>query len=165
VSIAGTPPQVAWPAFFCSKVLFIFKMDFILIFYVHGTKDEEFDRLTSQVHKECTFRDLTEISCWILVPKFFKRPHILTSCTWRTSRWVLDRRSTALSIKAVSGTLKLISCSSVFLVTFKNLDLKKRNSAVQISDATTDCYCRTVSLLMTSIQHLSVVSIMNCSLK
>lgn len=63
-------PSCFSTSFFCSKLLFIFKIDFILIFHACGSRDKVLDRFTSQVSKECVFPALTELCCWIFVPQF-----------------------------------------------------------------------------------------------
>lgn len=121
-------PSCFSTSFFCSKLLNILKMYLISIFHACGTGDEVLDRLTSQVPEECMFPALTGNLCTMI----FKGPQIFTCCTWSTSYVFWREGPKHFLKKAVSGTPKLVSHSFFFLVTFENLEFKKKNNVTQI---------------------------------
>lgn len=110
--------------FFRSKLLFIFKIDFMLV--VVGKK---LHRSTTQIPKKRMLPTLTELFWWIFVPRFSGDTHF-NSLHLKHFRWVLERRSIALSKKAVPRTSKLVSHPSFLLLARENLDLKKKNNVV-----------------------------------
>lgn len=118
-------------SFFHCKLLFIFKMDFISIFHACGSRD---DPPLRYPRSACCLLWLN-FSGESLYHDFQETTHF-NSLHLKHFRWVLERRSIALSKAAVSRTSKLVSHSSFLLVTLEKLDLKKKNNVVQILDAT-----------------------------